>query len=97
MSFVRMEQSKANEECPNRSSQVFSTCQSCQERVVLHCNTCQIQVSGCFDSGVDRFGEEEARTRRDSRRLGAAQQAMEAKEQARKKKSTLWTPGSWRK
>lgn len=52
---------KANRECGVKPGQQLpSTCPRCKRRVILHCAGCEVQISGCICTEVDRFGEDEA-------------------------------------
>ena len=59
--FDSGEMAEANQECGDRpEEQYVERCKKCGMKVVLHCFRCEIQVSGCLCTDVDRFGESAA-------------------------------------
>lgn len=58
--FEWMEMSDAAQECNTQRQQVGANCPACQLRVILHCTLCQIQVTACLCSTVDKWGQDEA-------------------------------------
>lgn len=51
-----MDMAKANEECGERDAVFKSVCKKCDMAVMLHGPRCNIQVTGCTCTEVDRFG-----------------------------------------
>lgn len=59
--FVSMTMPEANTNCGRRvSKQIPADCAACDSRVILHCEQCMVQVTGCICSEVARFGNAEA-------------------------------------
>lgn len=55
--YPAMEMAQANEQCgPRPNMQYRATCPKCDSAVILHCRNCNIQVTGCLCTEVDRFG-----------------------------------------
>lgn len=52
---------EANRECGVRRNQQYRVdCPKCKQPVMLHCDNCKVQVTGCLCTEVDRFGSSEA-------------------------------------
>lgn len=85
--FPSMDIHAADKECGKRRRLHTRVCPACKSQVMLHCDECLIQVTGCICVMVDRFGHEEA-----LRQLTEQYGMRQAKK--RLKRAGLWTPGS---
>lgn len=83
--FHSLELKAAKVECGKNDDFVFDNCPACNQRVMLHCVQCKIQVSGCLCTEYERFGQDEA-WRRAVDRMGEEM----ARERARA--AGLWVP-----
>lgn len=82
--FRTMETSKAVKECgrPYDRSKVKQTkCPACDMTVILHCTDCEIQITGCLCTAMERMSDEEF--------ADFKRQIQEKKA----KQSGLWLPG----
>ena len=71
--YRSMDMVQANEECGDRPRQQYSAvCPKCSTTVILHCHNCEIQVTGCLCTEVDRFGSSVAMERL-TKRIGYEQ------------------------
>lgn len=64
--FKRMELVDANRECGSDFSKTkyMDRCPICDNKVVMHCKSCQVQITGCmcvFHEKVEALPEEEKR------------------------------------
>ena len=84
--FESMDLAKATESCNTPSApRVGAECKSCEMRVILHCENCRVQITGCLDTEYARFGQEQAWARATARwGEDAARKRAEA--------AGLWTP-----
>lgn len=57
--YTAMDLVQANKKC-NTYAIYFVECPSCEMKVGLHCPDCKIQVTGCLDTEIDRFGQNTA-------------------------------------
>lgn len=57
--FVHMEMRQANASCRPFSHEAArkERCQACRMQVILHCEDCKIQVSGCLCTEIENHGE----------------------------------------
>lgn len=85
--FVSMEIHAADRECGKRRQLHKRQCPPCKMQVMLHCDQCMIQITGCLCTMVERFGHEEA-----LRQLTQQYGFRQAKK--RLKRAGLWTPNS---
>ena len=87
--FTHMDLRDAQGECGRRDDFVFDQCGKCGMRVGLHCSDCKIQVTGCFCTEIERFGNDEA-LKRMIERIG------EEEAYVRARKLGIWTPDNHR-
>lgn len=86
--FESMALADANKECSKKKDLKRATCRACGQTVMLHCDDCRIQITGCFDTDVDRFGIEEAK----KRKMVRQRHPSNAGDQLQGSKGQLWTP-----
>lgn len=89
--YTAMDQAKANAECVRRNALHFTQCPKCQSRIALHCTACEIQVTGCLCTEVDRFGKEAEGIQQIYDRMAERVGEEEARKQMRQ--AGLWIPG----
>lgn len=80
-----MDMAAAVKQCSSVKQQVKSICAKCDSSVILHCERCEIQVTGCICTEVERFGNAEA-VQRMMDRYG------EQEARARLKRAGIWVP-----
>lgn len=92
--YASMDMGKANEECRARDQIIRSTCPKCDSPIMLHCNGCKIQVTGCVCTEVDRFGTEGERIKE----IFDRQAEMFGEDEARRRmqQAGFWIPPSAR-
>lgn len=75
--FKRMDLGEANEVCGHigMSRALRAQCPRCDMAVYLHCRDCEIQVTGCLCSAVERMSPEELGRFRDEIRKKKARAA----------------------
>lgn len=87
MSFPHKDLRGANAECPRRDSFYKDSCGKCEMKVMLHCDDCKIQVTGCLCTEYERFGNDEGWRR-------AVDMFGEEIARERARKAGLWVPDS---
>lgn len=89
-----MDMAQANKECRFRNMQVRNTCGKCDSPIILHCDGCKVQVTGCICTEVDRFGSQAERIKE----IFDKQAEMFGEEEARRRmqKAGFWVPPSAR-
>jgi predicted RNA-binding Zn-ribbon protein involved in translation (DUF1610 family) len=61
---------------------VHERCPKCKNKVILHCDGCKIQITGCIDTLKKKIQED---------------QILSAEEEAMARQSKLWTPRGGRR
>lgn len=84
MGFEKAALPEANEGC-GLPAMYAETCPACERKVILHCDSCKVQVSGCLCTLKERL-----QTATD---LTAEEEEMALK-LGWKKRGGLWTPGN---
>lgn len=86
--FKAVDITVANGNCANgnRPTGIGTSCPACQNRVILHCGDCKLQVTACLCSEYERFGQDAAWQR------AVARWGEEAARQ-RAEMAGLWVPG----
>lgn len=84
--FVQMAMPEANAACRpfDQESASSNVCAACEQRVILHCDRCKIQVSGCKCTLKKKIQQAEDLT---------PEEEQMAQAMGWKTKSRLWTPG----
>lgn len=83
--YPSMDVTKANDECKSRKKLYKDSCPVCTQPVMLHCQECKIQVTGCYCTEIERHGSDEG-IRRIIEREG------EAVARAKLEKLGMWIP-----
>jgi hypothetical protein len=83
--FEAMDSVAANGQCSNRTGRHTTSCKACTMRVVLHCDGCKIQITGCLCTEYKRFGNDEAWKR-------AVARWGETAARQRAEQAGLWVP-----
>jgi predicted RNA-binding Zn-ribbon protein involved in translation (DUF1610 family) len=83
----------ANHQCSSRNRTFLDDCPECGDRILLHCESCKIQVNGCTCTDTILHGRDYAMKAAALRPTGTAG-GNRAKRRAdlRKRNRTLWTP-----
>lgn len=83
----------ANRECSVRNQVEPRDCPECHERVVVHCDRCEIQITGCTCSDTILHGRDYALKARATRPShGAGMNRAQRRAAAKKRDPRLWTP-----
>jgi len=63
--FEKVTSDVAAKNCSNRrrGQKRIRRCSACKNKVIIHCDDCRLQISGCYCTDVARYGEEEAKRR----------------------------------
>jgi hypothetical protein len=57
--YKGMDLSEANEKCSARQRHTSARCETCDHEIIVHCDGCKIQVTGCWCRRFD-LGEIDA-------------------------------------
>lgn len=83
----------ANHQCSSRDRLYMDDCRECGDRVVIHCDSCKIQVNGCTCTDTVLHGRDYAMKAAALRPTGGAKQNRASRRAAQRKRDRkLWTP-----
>lgn len=83
----------AARECSYRDQSFVKDCPECGERIVIHCDHCELQINGCTCTDTVLHGREyalKARAVRPSH--GAGMNRAQRRRETKKRKGGLWLP-----
>lgn len=76
--FRHMDLAAATNECGrgyNRNFVIRTQCKVCEMDVMLHCSNCEIQITGCLCTAVERMSDDDFRTFREEVQKKKAREA----------------------